>query len=111
MNKGVTELADGIEEFEEESSIPNAADTVDLVAALERPEDPAAAARRDAEREFLQHYIFRGLHDLKPAFDSPVIAHFNAADFLRVIARCNHLGVHIHGVEVLAHDPSSWRSR
>jgi hypothetical protein len=41
MDKRVTELADSIEEFEKESSIPNAADTVDLVAALEGTEDPA----------------------------------------------------------------------
>jgi hypothetical protein len=49
---------------------------------------------------FLRDYVFRGLNDLKPPYDSPLIAHFRGADFLRVIARCNLLGVHIHGVEV-----------
>jgi hypothetical protein len=86
------------------SKIDHPTETVDLVDTLtklvERPDDPTTEARRHAVESFLRDYVFRGLHDLKPAFDSPVIAHFNAADFLRVIARCTLLGVHIHGVEV-----------
>ncbi len=64
------------------------------------PFDPARRARLETELEFLRNYIFRGLNDLKPDYDSPLIAHFRAADFLRVIARCKRLGIPIHGVEI-----------
>jgi hypothetical protein len=70
-------------------------------------EDPAATARWDAEIEFLQEHVFRGLTDLKPAFDSPLIAHFRAADFLRVIARCDRIGILMNGVEIFG----PWRTR
>jgi hypothetical protein len=86
------------------STIDRSTETVDLVNELiklvERPDDPTAEARRHGAESFLRDYVFRGLNDLKPTYDSPLIAHFRAADFLRVIARCNHFGVHINGVEI-----------
>lgn len=42
---------------------------------------------------FLQKFVLRGLNELKPVWDSPEIAHFNAHDFIRVIDRCNVMGV------------------
>jgi hypothetical protein len=86
------------------SKIDRPTETVNFVEMLtkvmEGPDDPAVEARRQAAESFLRDYVFRGLNDLKPPYDSPLIAHFRAADFLRVIARCNHLGVHINGVEI-----------
>jgi hypothetical protein len=86
------------------SKIDRPTETVSLVDSLtklvEGPDDPAAEARRHAVESFLRDYVFQGLNDLKPTYDSPSIAHFRAVDFLRVIARCNLLGVHINGVEI-----------
>lgn len=72
----------------------------DLEQMLAKWEDPATEVRLCAERLFLRNYVFQGLIDLKPAFDSPQIAHFRAADFLRVVDRCTLLGVRIIGVEI-----------
>jgi hypothetical protein len=63
-------------------------------------EDPEVVARMCAEESFLRKFVFRGLNDLKPAWDSPVIAHFDAGDFIRVIDRCTVLGVRIIGIEI-----------
>jgi hypothetical protein len=86
------------------SKIDRPTETVNLEETLsklvEGPDDPAVEARRHADESFLRDYVFRGLNDLKPPYDSPLMAHFRAADFLQVIARCNHLGVHINGVEI-----------
>jgi hypothetical protein len=69
----------------------------DMLAQLE---DPEVVARLCAEESFLRKFVFRGLNDLKPAWDSPVIAHFNAGDFIRVVDRCTVLGVRIIGIEI-----------
>jgi hypothetical protein len=69
----------------------------DMLAQLE---DPEVVARLCAEESFLRKFVFRGLNDLKPAWDSPVIAHFNAGDFIRAIDRCTVLGVRIIGIEI-----------
>jgi len=69
--------------------------SIDLYALLEdaaKPQTPEAKALCDAEKAFLRNRVFRDLKDLKPAFDSPEIAHFRAADFLCVIKRCSELG-------------------
>lgn len=71
-----------------------------LTKLMEGPEDPAQKHVSHAVESFLRDYIFRGLNDLKPPYDSPLIAYFCAADFLRVIARCNLLCVRINGVEI-----------
>jgi hypothetical protein len=88
------------------SKIDRPLETVNLVDTLtklvERPDDPTVEARRHAVDSFLREYVFRGLNDLKPTYDSALIPHFRAADFLRVIARCNLLGVHINGVEIFS---------
>jgi hypothetical protein len=72
-------------------------DFADLLAQLK---DPKVVTRMCAEESFLQKFVFRGLNDLKPAWDSPVIAHFNAGDFIRVVERCTVLGVRIIGIEI-----------
>jgi len=86
------------------SKIDRPTETVNLVEMMtklmEGPDDPVVEALRQAVESFLRDHVFRGLNDLKPPYDSPLIAHIRAADFLRVIARCNHLGVHINGVEI-----------
>ncbi len=86
------------------SRIDRPPETVSLVDTLtklvERPDDPAAEARRHAVGSFLRDYVFQGLNDLKPPYDSPSIAHFRAVDFPRVIARCNLHGGHFDGVEI-----------
>jgi hypothetical protein len=88
------------------SKIDRPTKTVNLVETLaklvEGRDDAAIEPRRHAVEAFLRDYVFRGLNDLKPPYDSPLIAHFRAADFLWVISRCNLLGVHINGVEVFS---------
>ena len=69
----------------------------DMLAQLE---DPEVLARLSAEESFLRKFVFRGLNDLKPAWDSLVIAHFDAGDFIRVVDRCTVLGVRIVGIEI-----------
>jgi hypothetical protein len=69
----------------------------DMLAQLE---DPEVLARLSAEESFLRKCVFRGLNDLKPAWDSLVIAHFDAGDFIRVVDRCTVLGVGIIGIEI-----------
>lgn len=101
--KPVHDLARRGNPAESASKINRSTETVNLVEALtklvEDLENPSVEARRHAEESFLRDCVFRGLNDLKPTYDSPLIPHFRAADFLRVIARCN-LGVHINGVEI-----------
>jgi hypothetical protein len=72
-------------------------DIADMLAQLE---DPEVLARLSAEESFLRKFVFRGLNDLKPAWDSLVIAHFDAGDFIRVVDRCTVLGVRIIGIEI-----------
>ena len=72
----------------------------DLAGMLAKLNEPAVVARRCVEESFLRSFVFRGLDDLKPAFDSPGIAHFNTADFLQVVDRCILYGVRIIGVEI-----------
>jgi hypothetical protein len=72
-------------------------DIADMLAQLE---DPEVLARLCAEESFLRKFVFRGLNDLKPAWDSLVIAHFDAGDFIRVVDRCTVLGVRIIGIEI-----------
>jgi hypothetical protein len=102
--KRVPDLARRGHSAEGASKIDRPTETVNLVDTLtklvEHPDDPTAEARRHAVESFLRDYVFRGLNDLKPPYDSPLIAHFRAVDFRRVIARCNLLGVHINGVEI-----------
>jgi hypothetical protein len=80
--------------------VDQTAESFDFELMLAKLKEPAAIARSYAEESFLRNFIFRGLNDLKPAFDSPVIAHFNSADFLEVVDRCTLLGVHIIGIEI-----------
>jgi hypothetical protein len=72
----------------------------DIADILTQLEDPEVEARLSAEESFLREFVFRGLNDLKPAWDSQVIAHFNVGDFIRVVARCTVLGVRIIGIEI-----------
>ena len=72
-------------------------DIADMLAQLE---DPEVEARLCAEESILREFVFRGLNDLKPAWDSLVIAHFDADDFIRVVDRCTVLGVRIIGIEI-----------
>jgi hypothetical protein len=72
-------------------------DVADMQAQLE---DPQALARLSAEESFLRKFVFQGLSDLKPTWDSLVIAHFDAGDFIRVVDRCTVLGVRIIGIEI-----------
>jgi len=63
-------------------------------------DDPEVVARLCAQESCLRKFVFRGLNELKPVWDSPEIAHFNAHDFIRAIDRCNVLGVRIIGIEI-----------
>jgi hypothetical protein len=72
-------------------------DIVDMLAQLK---DPEVVARLCAEESFLRKFVFRGLNELKPEWDSPEIAHFNAGDFIQVVDRCTVLGVRIIGIEI-----------
>jgi hypothetical protein len=72
----------------------------DIADMLTQLKDPEVVARLCAEKSFLRNFVFRGLNDLKPAWDSPVTAHFNAGDFIRVVDRCTVLGVGIIGIEI-----------
>ena len=76
------------------------AERFDLEYMLTHLKDPEVVARLCAEKSFLRNFVFRGLNDLKPAWDSPVTAHFNAGDFIRVVDRCTVLGVGIIGIEI-----------
>jgi hypothetical protein len=76
------------------------AERSDIADMLTQLEDPEVEARLCAEESFLREFVFRGLNDLKPAWDSSVIAHFNAGDFIRVVDRCTVLGVRIIGIEI-----------
>lgn len=57
-------------------------------------------AREQRKNNFLRQYIFSGLPKLAPNFDSLVIPHFRAEEFLQIIERCDHFGVRIWGVEI-----------
>lgn len=61
---------------------------------------PAVLAGDQEAKAFLGRYVFDGLTDLKPAFDSPAIKHFNSADFAVVIERCTLHSVRVIGIEV-----------
>jgi hypothetical protein len=76
------------------------AERSDIADMLTQLEDPEVEARLCAEESFLRKFVFRGLNDLKPAWDSLVIAHFDAGDFIRVVDRCTVLGVRIIGIEI-----------
>jgi hypothetical protein len=84
-------------EASEENQI---AERFDLEYMLTHLDDPEVVARLCAQESFLQRFVFRGLNELKPSFDSPGIAHFNIADFLQVVDRCILYGVRIIGVEI-----------
>lgn len=53
----------------------------------------------EEDHRFLRNVIYAGLKDLNTGFDSPLISHFSALDFLEVIDRCERLGVKIIGIE------------
>jgi hypothetical protein len=76
------------------------AELFDLEYMLTHLDDPEVVARLCAQESFLQKFVFSGLNELKPVWDSPEIAHFKARDFIRVIDRCNVLGVRIIGIEI-----------
>jgi hypothetical protein len=76
------------------------AERSDIVDMLTQLKDPEVVARLCAEESFLQKFVFRGLNDLKPVWDSPEIAHFNVGDFIQVVDRCTVLGVRIIGIEI-----------
>jgi hypothetical protein len=76
------------------------AERSDIVDMLTQLKNPQVVAQPCAEESFLRKFVFRGLNNLKPVWDSPVIAHFNAGDFIRVVDRCNVLGVRIIGIEI-----------
>ena len=76
------------------------AERSDITDMLTQLKDPEVVARLSAEESFLRRFVFRGLNDLKPAWDSLVIAHFDAGDFIRVVDRCTVLGVRIIGIEI-----------
>jgi hypothetical protein len=78
-------------------------ETLSFTDILARLEDPEVIARIDAARSFLQSRVFRGLNDVKTAFDSPLIAHFHAADFLEVVRRCTAFGIFVIGAEIFTH--------
>jgi hypothetical protein len=84
-------------EASEENQI---AERFDLEYMLTHLDDPGVVARLCAQKSFLRKFVFRSLNDLKPAWDSPVIAHFDAGDFIRVVDRCTVLGVRIIGIEI-----------
>jgi hypothetical protein len=84
-------------EASEENQI---AERFDLEYMLTHLDDPEVVARLCTQESFLQKFVFRGLNELKPGWDSPEIAHFNAHDFIRVIDRCTVLGVRIIGIEI-----------
>ena len=72
-----------------------------LEAALEECEgDGVCVSRRTQEDSLLQTFIFTGLTKLSTPWDSAKIAHFNADDFLVVLARCADAGVQVVGIEV-----------
>ena len=87
------------------------AERSDIADMLARLEDPEVVARLCAEESFLRKFVFRGLNDLKPAWDSLVIAHFDASDFIRVVDRCSVLGVRIIGIEIFTTKVRCWTSR
>ena len=102
--KRVLDLGQGSDPAENALKIDHPTETINLVDMLaklaEGSEDPEAETRGHKMDLFLRDYVFRGLNNLKLQYGSPHIAHFRAADFLRVIARCNLLGVRINGVEI-----------
>jgi hypothetical protein len=77
--------------------------TLSFTDMLAQLEDPEVIARIDAARSFLQSRVFRRLNNVKPAFDSPLIVHFHAAEFLEVVRRCTALGIFVIGVEIFTH--------
>jgi hypothetical protein len=76
------------------------AERFDLEYMLTHLDDPEVVARLCAQESFLQKFVFRGLNEQKPVWDSPEIAHFNAGDFIQVVDRCTVLGVRIIGIEI-----------
>ena len=90
----------GIGSAETTSDVDEPAAGFDPARILEEWDNPEVMARMRVEESFLRTCIFRGLNDLKRAFDSAHIAHFRAADFLQVIARCSRLGIRIIGIEI-----------
>ena len=71
---------------------------------LDEMNDSAVLARGQKAKAILDSTIFDGLTDLKPAFDSPAIKHFDSADFGVVIERCTKHNVVILGIEVFTPD-------
>ncbi len=94
------DLRSGNGPMNEASEGNQTAEPFDLEYMLTHLDDPEVVARLCAQESFLQKFVFRGLNDLKPVWDSPEIAHFNADDFIRVVDRCTVLGVRIIGVEI-----------
>jgi hypothetical protein len=67
---------------------------------LNEMNDPTVLARDQEAKAFLDRTVLAGLADLKPAFDSPNIKHFDSADFENVIERCTQHNVRVIGIEV-----------
>jgi hypothetical protein len=63
---------------------------------------PVSQLKFDEDHRFLREVVYAGLKDLNTGFDSPMIGHFSPEDFTTVIDRCEHLHVHVIGIEVLA---------
>jgi hypothetical protein len=68
-----------------------------MFAELDTPESKLKSEKRD---RFLREVIYTGLTDLNTGFDSALIGHFSAEDFLIVIDRCESLNVEVIGIEV-----------
>jgi hypothetical protein len=66
--------------------------------------DPTLRARDQEAKAFLDRTIFDGVTDIKPAYESPKIKHFDSTDFDIVIERCTHHNVLILAIEVFTHD-------
>ena len=62
---------------------------------------PAERKKDKQELAFRRAVLFVHLDRQLLDWDSPVIDYFNAADFLKVIARCELLGIDINGIEVM----------
>ena len=100
MTSGMPDLPSGNGPMDVALEGNQTAERFDLEYMLTHLEDPEVVARLCAQESFLQEFVFRGLNDLKPVWDPPEIAHFNAHDPIRVIDRCNVLGVRIIGIEI-----------
>jgi len=58
----------------------------------------------EESNRFMQEFVFADLKNLNTGFDSPLIFHFDPADFEMVIDRCERLHVRIVGIEVFSSD-------